>query len=155
MDLSYFIRYPSTTIGLPFGSIKRLWCWHAKESCEVSYSRVVSFVHLDRHEKVYLNVNIRTKSQLLYTDNQYTNYSRYQQFLYELCTTLKDKGLGYRKISYYLNRRGYKTSYSKKMFTNGHVSSILKKGKVREDRIKSLKSHKDYGYTFETELSTS
>ena len=155
MDLSYFIRYPSTTIGLPFGSIKRLWCWHAKESCKVSYSRVVSFVHLDRHEKVYLNVNIRTKSQLLYTDNQYTNYSRYQQFLYELCTTLKDKGLGYRKISYYLNRRGYKTSYSKKMFTNGHVSSILKKGKVREDRIKSLKSHKDYGYTFETELSTS
>ena len=115
----------------------------------------MSFVHLDRHEKVYLNVNIRTKSQLLYTDNQYTHYSRYQQFLYELCKTLKDKGLGYRKISYYLNRRGYKTSYSKKMFTNGHVSSILKKGKVREDRIKSLKSHKDYGYTFETELSTS
>ena len=115
----------------------------------------MSFVHLDRHEKVYLNVNIRTKSQLLYTDNQYTHYSRYQQFLYELCKTLKDKGLGYRKISYYLNRRGYKTSYSKKMFKNGHVSSILKKGKVREDRIKSLKSHKDYGYTFETELSTS
>ena len=115
----------------------------------------MSFVHLDRHEKVYLNVTIRTKSQLLYTDNQYTNYSRYQQFLYELCKTLKDKGLGYRKISYYLNRRGYKTSSSKKMFTNGHVSSILKKGKVREDRIKSLKSHKDYGYTFETELSTS
>ena len=119
------------------------------------HSRVVSFVHLDKHEKVYLNVNIRTKSQLLYTDNQYTHYSRYQQFLYELCKTLKDKGLGYRRISHYLNRRKYKTSYSKKMFTNGHVSSILKKGKVREDRIKSLKSHKDYGYTFETELSTS
>ena len=122
---------------------------------EVRHSRVVSFVHLDRHERVYLNVNIRTKSQLLYTDNQYTHYSRYQQFLYELCKTLKDKGLGYRRISHYLNRRKYKTSYSKKMFTNGHVSSILKKGKVREDRIKSLKSHKDYGYTFETELSTS
>ena len=107
------------------------------------------------NENQYLNIKITTRSQLLFTDNQYTNYSRYQQFLYKLCTTLKDKGLGYRKISYYLNRRGYKTSYSKKMFTNGHVSSILKKGKVREDRIKSLKSHKDYGYTFETELSTS
>ena len=107
------------------------------------------------NENQYLNIKITTRSQLLFTDNQYTHYSRYQQFLYELCTTLKDKGLGYRKISYYLNRRGYKTSYSKKMFTNGHVSSILKKGKVREDRIKSLKSHKDYGYTFETELSTS
>ena len=33
--------------------------------------------------------------------------------------------------------------------------ALLKKGKVREDRIKSLKSHKDYGYTFETQLSTS
>ena len=106
------------------------------------------------NENHYLNVKITTRSQLLFTDNQYTNYSRYQQFLYELCTTLKDKGLGYRKISYYLNRRGYKTSYSKKMFTNGHVSSILKKGKVREDRIKSLKSHKDYGYEYELELST-
>ena len=107
------------------------------------------------NENQYLNVKITTRSQLLFTDNQYTHYSRYQQFLYELCKTLKDKGLGYRRISHYLNRRGYKTSYSKKMFTNGHVSSILKKGKVREDRIKSLKSHKDYGYTFETELSTS
>ena len=107
------------------------------------------------NENQYLNIKITTRSQLLFTDNQYTNYSRYQQFLYELCTSLKKKGLGYRKISYYLNRRGYKTSSSKKMFTNGHVSSILKKGKVREDRIKSLKSHKDYGYTFETELSTS
>ncbi len=107
------------------------------------------------NENQYLNIKITTRSQLLFTDNQYTHYSRYQQFLYELCTTLKDKGLGYRKISYYLNRRGYKTSHSKKMFTNGHVSSILKKGKIRENRIKSLKSHKDYGYTFETELSTS
>ena len=107
------------------------------------------------NENQYLNIKITTRSQLLFTDNQYTNYSRYQQFLYELCTSLKKKGLGYRKISYYLNRRGYKTSYSKKMFKNGHVSSLLKKGKVREDRIKSLKSHKDYGYTFETQLSTS
>ena len=41
------------------------------------------------------------------------------------------------------------------MFTNGHFSSLLKKGKVRVDRIKTLKSHKDYGYTFETQLSTS
>ena len=83
------------------------------------------------NENQYLNIKITTRSQLLFTDNQYTHYSRYQQFLYELCTTLKGKGLGYRKISYYLNRRGYKTSYSKKMFTNGHVSSILLKGKVR------------------------
>ena len=115
--------------------------------------RVDSFVHLESDGKYYLIINLSIKSQLLCSD--YSHYNSYQEFLYNLCTSLKKKGLGYRKISYYLNRRGYKTSYSKKMFTNGHVSSILKKGKVREDRIKSLKSHKDYGYTFETELSTS
>ena len=117
------------------------------------YRRVDSFVHLESDGKYYLIINLSIKSQLLCSD--YSHYNSYQEFLYNLCTSLKKKGLGYRKISYYLNRRGYKTSYSKKMFTNGHVSSILKKGKVREDRIKSLKSHKDYGYTFETELSTS
>ena len=65
--------------------------------------------------------------------------------------TLKDRGLGYRKISYYLNNNGYKTVRGKS-FRNSSVHSIIKKGNIRKERIKNLKSHKDYGYKLETEL---
>ena len=102
------------------------------------------------NEEFFLNINILTKSQLLYSP--YGRYTPYQEKLYRLCTSLHKEGLGYRKISHYLNENGYKTPYGKE-FKNNHVFSIIKKGKIREDRIKNLKSHKDYGYEFETYLS--
>ena len=107
----------------------------------------------ENDENHYLDVIITTRSQLLYTDNQHTHYNSYQEFLYELCTSLKTKGLGYRKISYFLQDKGYKSVRGKELKHNS-VYSILKKGEIRKDRIKNLKSHKDFGYTFETELTT-
>ena len=101
------------------------------------------------NEKQYLYLRIITKSQLLCSD--YSHYNSYQEFLYNLCTSLKKKGLGYRKISYYLNQNGYKSVRGKEI-KNTSVYSILKKGKVRINRINKLKSHKDYGYTYEMEL---
>ena len=101
------------------------------------------------NEKQYLYLRIITKSQLLCSD--YSHYNSYQEFLYNLCTSLKKKGLGYRKISYYLNQNGYKSVRGKEI-KNTSVYSILKKGKMRIDRINKLKSHKDYGYTYEMEL---
>ena len=101
------------------------------------------------NEKQYLYLRIITKSQLLCSD--YSHYNSYQEFLYNLCTSLKNKGLGYRKISYYLNQNGYKSVRGKEI-KNTSVYSILKKGKMRVDRINSLKSHKDYGYTYDMEL---
>ena len=101
------------------------------------------------NEKQYLYLRIITKSQLLCSD--YSHYNSYQEFLYNLCTSLKKKGLGYRKISYYLNQNGYKSVRGKEI-KNNSVYSILKKGKMRIDRIKKLKSHKDYGYTYDMEL---
>ena len=98
----------------------------------------------------FLNINILTKSQLLYFP--YGNYSPYQEELFNLCTTLHKEGLGYRKISHYLNGRGYK-SVRGKIFKNGHIQSILNKGLVRKERIKNMKSHKDYGYEFSTYLT--
>jgi len=99
----------------------------------------------------FLNINITTKSQLLYSP--YGHYNEYQSKLYRLCSCLKEEGLGYRKISYYLNERGFKTPFSKSPFQNSNVESLLRKGKVREERIKNIKSHKDFGYSFETYLS--
>ena len=101
------------------------------------------------NEKQYLYLRIITKSQLLCSD--YSHYNSYQEFLYNLCTSLKKKGLGYRKISYYLNQNGYKSVRGKEI-KNNSVYSILKKGKMRIDRINNLKSHKDYGYTYDMEL---
>ena len=101
------------------------------------------------NEKQYLYLRIITKSQLLSSD--YSHYNSYQEFLYNLCTSLKKKGLGYRRISYYLNQNGYKSVRGKEI-KNTSVYSILKKGKKRIDRINRLKSHKDYGYTYEVKL---
>ena len=101
------------------------------------------------NEKQYLYLRIITKSQLLCSD--YSHYNPYQEFLYNLCTSLKKKGLGYRKISYYLNQNGYKSVRGKEI-KNTSVYSILKKGKMRIDRINKLKSHKDYGFTYDMEL---
>ena len=101
------------------------------------------------NEKQYLYLRIITKSQLLCSD--YSHYNSYQEFLYNLCTSLKKKGLGYRKISYYLNQNGYKSVRGKEI-KNTSVYSILKKGKMRIDRINKLKSHKDFGFTYDMEL---
>ena len=101
------------------------------------------------NEKQYLYLRIITKSQLLCSD--YSHYNSYQEFLYNLCTSLKMKGLGYRKISYYLNQNGYKSVRGKEI-KNTSVYSILKKRKMRIDRINKLKSHKDYGFTYDMEL---
>ena len=100
--------------------------------------------------KFYLCINFTLKSQLLCSD--YSHYNSYQQFLYNLCTSLKKEGLGYRKISYYLNQNGYKTVRGHS-FQNNSVYSIILKGNIRKERIKNLKSHKDYGYEFELSLS--
>ena len=101
------------------------------------------------NEKQYLHIRITTKSQLLCSD--YSHYDSYQEFLYNLCTSLKKKGLGYRKIAYYLNENGYKSVRGKEI-KNTSVYSILKKGKMRIERLNRLKSHKDYGYTYDMEL---
>ena len=126
-----------------------MWNWSTKKLGKVSYRRVDSFVHLESDGKYYLIINLSIKSQLLCSD--YSHYNSYQEFLYNLCTSLKKKGLGYRKISYYLNQNGYKSVRGKEI-KNNSVYSILKKGKMRIDRINRLKSHKDYGYTYEMEL---
>ena len=51
----------------------------------------------------------------------------------------------------YLNQNGYKSVRGKEI-KNTSVYSILKKGKIRIERINGLKSHKDYGYTYDMEL---
>jgi len=61
-------------------------------------------------------------------------YSEHQQYLYDTIKELHEKGLGYRKISNWFNERDIKTPRGSE-FKNNSVYSILKKGKIREERL--------------------
>ena len=61
-------------------------------------------------------------------------YSEHQQYLYDTIKELHEKGLGYRKISNWFNDRNIKTPRGSE-FQGNYVFSILKKGRIREERI--------------------
>jgi hypothetical protein len=61
-------------------------------------------------------------------------YSEHQQYLYDTIKELHQKGLGYRKISNWFNKRDVKTPRGSE-FKGNYVFSILKKGKIREERV--------------------
>ena len=61
-------------------------------------------------------------------------YSEHQQYLYDTIKKLHGKGLGYRKISNWFNERDIKTPRGSE-FKGNYVFSILKKGRIREERL--------------------
>jgi len=61
-------------------------------------------------------------------------YSEHQQYLYNTIKELYQKGLGYRKISNWFNERNIKTPRGRE-FKGNYVFSILKKGRIREERL--------------------
>ncbi len=61
-------------------------------------------------------------------------YSEHQQYLYDTVKELYGKGLGYKKISNWFNERNIKTP-RRSEFKGNYVFSILKKGRIREERI--------------------
>jgi hypothetical protein len=70
------------------------------------------------------------------TDKNLNNYfySEHQQYLYDTIKELHLKGLGYRKISNWFNERNLKTPRGSE-FKGNYVFSILKKGRIREERM--------------------
>ena len=61
-------------------------------------------------------------------------HSPYQQELWEIIKKKHNSGLGYRRISNWLNEHGYKTSRGHE-FKNTHVFSILKKKRIADERM--------------------
>jgi hypothetical protein len=61
-------------------------------------------------------------------------YSEHQQYLYDTIKEFHRKGLGYRKISNWFNERNIKTP-RRSEFKGNYVFSILKKGRIREERL--------------------
>mgnify|MGYP001214262113 CR=1 FL=1 len=93
-----------------------------------------------------MSFNLVVKSSNL---TKSSHYNTYQHKLYRLIKFLKEergigyrrishilteKGLGYKKISNWFNERNIKTPRGCE-FKGNYVFSILKKGRVREDRL--------------------
>ena len=80
--------------------------------------------------KHYLCIDIRVRCINLHIDR----LSDHQDELHNKIKELHDSGLGYRRIAYWLNEKQYKTSRGHE-FKNNHVNSILKKKRIKFERI--------------------
>ena len=61
-------------------------------------------------------------------------YNDYQQFLYDTVTDLREKGWYFETIANWLNDNGYPTVRGKR-FRGNHVHSIVKKKRIRDERL--------------------
>ena len=65
-----------------------------------------------------------------------SHYTVYQQKLYEEVKRLKEiEGYGYRRISYILYEKGFRSIRTDSILKNNYIYSIYKKGKERENRM--------------------
>ena len=75
---------------------------------------------------------------MFHTVNKYT---KQKQHVYDHIKSLKEKGLGYRKISNLLNERDIKTSKGN-TWTNTKVFSVLKRYREQEEILELI--YKEY-----------
>ena len=61
-------------------------------------------------------------------------YSQYQFFLYETITEQRDRGKTFDKIAEWLNKKGYLSVRGKK-FKGNHVHSIVKKKRLKDEKL--------------------
>ena len=62
------------------------------------------------------------------------HYTEYQYFLYETISKLREKGITFNKIAEHLNKKKILSARGKKL-RGGHVHSILKKKRMRDERL--------------------
>ena len=61
-------------------------------------------------------------------------YSEYQFFLYETITEQREKGKTFDQIAEWLNKSGY-LSVRGKVFKGNHVHSIMKKKRLKDEKL--------------------
>ena len=76
------------------------------------------------------NFSISYRSPAL-TGNRYTSY---QFFLYETITELREKEKTFEQIAEWLNKKGYQSVRGKK-FKGNHVHSIVKKKRLKDEKL--------------------
>jgi hypothetical protein len=79
-------------------------------------------------------VKVRTNKFVYFPLEKYTPQ---QQEIFNKILSLHNSGLGYKKISYYLNSKEINT-HKGKQWGNNNVYSVLKRHKEREERIEYM-----------------
>ena len=79
---------------------------------------------------IYLTFEVNLRTSNLWV----APYSSQQQFLYDTVSDFRDKGWTFEKIARWLNDNGYKSARGKN-FGSFHVHSIIKKRRLRDQRI--------------------
>ena len=115
---------------------------HPFQSNEISHSRVSFNSHagsvLSGSIPYLCFTTITQCNDLTYLPE----YSVRQNIIYKLIRHLHEKeGMGYRRISAFMNRSGILSERGKK-FSNAIVQSILKRKKERDTRISTLRKKK-------------
>ena len=107
------------------------------------YSTVAEWVKKDDFQQISTKIHRYNSIILKFTLSFYTSkltktshYTPYQQKLYDEVKRLKEvEGLGYRRISYVLYEKGYRSIRTNSILRYNYIYSIYKKGKIREKRI--------------------
>ena len=121
---------------------------HTKQVC---HSRMILCVGVSENETPTLNFTVEVETNELIPESDYSNR---QLMVYKIIRYLhQEVGLGYRKISTFMNSSGIKTDRGKE-WKNTHVYSVLKRFNQREDRINNQRKKKfDYNIS-KIELKT-
>ena len=83
----------------------------------------------------YICFNVKIRFNNLISEQNPNRFSKKQHSRYNLIKTLYENGLGYRRISSFLNERGLTTEKGHSCKPN-YVYSVLKRFNEREERIK-------------------
>ena len=65
---------------------------------------------------------------------QMQHYTEYQYFLYETISKLREKGMTFNQIADHLNKKKILSARGKQ-FRGGHVHSIIKRKRVRDEKL--------------------
>ena len=85
------------------------------------------------YDSIMMTFTICIKTSTLTKTSHYTGY---QQKLFDEIKRLKDiEGYGYKRISYILYEKGYRSIRTDSILRYNYIYSIYKKGKIREDRV--------------------
>ena len=83
-----------------------------------------------------LNADLTYNFTITYRRPSFTvpQYSEYQFFLYETITEQREKGKTFDQIAEWLNKKGYLSVRGKK-FKGNHVHSIVKKKRLKDEKL--------------------
>ena len=105
-----------------------------KKTFFLNYSTVTDWFKKEvSYDSIVMTFTVCIKTSTL---TKTTHYTGYQQKLFDEIKRLKEvEGYGYKRISYILYEKGYRSIRTDSVLRHNYIYSIYKKGKIREKRI--------------------